>query len=333
MGVASLLTLSTPSRAAEPIAVSVRVEAPASCTTTAAFWAALARRTDRLRQARGGEGEASIEITMRADAETGGATGELRIVRAGSASEQRRLGAASCDELTQGMSLVAALAFDPAARLEAAVDDAPAAPDRTPATAPVAVPSPAPGAPRETPTNPPRDGSPALRLGIGGSAGVAGMSADGATPVLGGFVDLQHQRGLLTTARLGITRQDASVTREAVGAELAWTLGRASVCPLRVPLNARASVSLMPCAGIEVGVLSAAARGVSRADDRSRLWFAASAMGRFEVQPVRSFFVEAQVGAGFPLIRDEIAVDPSLTLYRAPAVIAFGEIGAGVRFP
>lgn len=331
--IGGILTLPAPALAADPIPASVRVDAPPSCTTASSFWAALARRTDRLRQARSGEAAASIEITMRPDADGGTATGELRIVRAGAtgaASEQRRLTAASCEELTHGMSVVAALAFDPAARLDDGAGDAPV---RENAAAPASsAPASAP-APAEAAARPPRDDSPAFRFGAGVSLGGSNVSNELGTPAFGGFADLQHQRGLLTTVRVGFSVSSASVRSDAVGAELGWTLGRVSVCPVRIPLNALASVSVMPCAGLDAGALSAAATGVTRADDRTRFWIAPAATGRFEVQPVRAVFVEAQLGAGFPLIRDEIAVDPTLILYRAPAVVAIGEIGAGVRFP
>jgi len=33
------------------------------------------------------------------------------------------------------------------------------------------------------------------------------------------------------------------------------------------------------------------------------------------------------------LVRDEYGVDPGVTLYRPPSIVADAEIGAGLRFP
>lgn len=321
--IASIVALASPAPAADDVPASVRVDAPATCTSEPAFWAALERRTTRLRRARANEEAAAIEITMRTGDATGSATGELRIVRAGAASEVRRFTAASCEELTQGMSLVAALAFDPAARLEPAPP-----PDVAPTPAP---PADAPAAPPRKPADP-RDAAPSWRFGGGLSFGGSTVTSEIGAPAFGAFFDVQHQRGWLTTLRAGFARSTTTATEGTVSADLAWTVGRLALCPLRKEL-ANGALSVMPCAGIDVGVLSAAANGVTRASDQSRAWALASVLGRLEVQPVRSFFFELQAGAGFPFIRDEIAVDPSVTLFRAPAVVAVGEIGVGVRFP
>ena len=109
-------------------------------------------------------------------------------------------------------------------------------------------------------------------------------------------------------------------------------LGRLSACPLRLPLGTEV-VSFLPCAGLDLGVLSASARGVTRKADKAPVWAAGSLAGRLEVAPLENLFVEAQLGLGIPFIRDEVAVDPSISLYRAPSVFGLGEIGVGARFP
>ena len=125
---------------AGPVAANIRIDGPTSCLTEAGFWAALARRTDRLRPARAGEDASTIEVSARMGAQQS-ATGELRILRDGLRSDMRRFDAASCDELLQAISLVAALAFDPSARLEPPAAARPALPTPTRPATPAAAPA------------------------------------------------------------------------------------------------------------------------------------------------------------------------------------------------
>jgi hypothetical protein len=320
--IVSGITLEAIAHAAEPIPASVRVDAPSSCATRASFWAALARRTDRLRDAQAGEDAAAIEVVIHADAASGTPTGELRIVR-GEVTSSRVLTAASCEDLTQGMSLVAALAFDPTARLDPSSSPAPS-PSPLPATA-----IDEPVAPR-----PPLVTPPPVRFGAGLSGGGSTLTNAVGTPALGVFLDARWERGLGTLVRVGFTRASSSVAAGSVEADLTFYVGRLSICPVRLPLDERATVSLLPCFGVDGGVLSPKAiRGITRAFDRDRAWLAPSAGAALEVLPVRPLFLEGRAAAVFPLIRDELTVNPTVQLYTAPVVALSVELSAGVRFP
>src|SRR5690606_17744227 len=111
----------------------------------------------------------------------------------------------------------------------------------------------------------------------------------------------------------------------AAGVDLGWTVARASFCPVRVALGA--ALAVRPCAGIDAGVLSASARGVDRARDRTRAWIAPSAAVAVTWSFTRAAFLELGARAAVPLVKDDIVVDPSLSLYRAPLVSPAAEIG------
>lgn len=324
-------------RGAERIPARVQVDAPEGCASRASFSAALARRTDRLEVSEAGG--ASIDVTIRRT--DGQATGELRIARGGPPSAPRRVSAASCEEVAEGLALVAALAFDPAAKIDVAPVAAPAPePAAEPAADPVAAPAEAAVAPgpvaamapaaRERPTrSQPQAARTRVALAATGAAVALGA---GATFGWGGFVGLERERGLWSpAARVGVQRAEASQAASAVGADLAWTLARASFCPVRFALAP--GVSARPCAGLDAGVLSASARGVDRARDRSRPWIAPSAAVRLAWAPSDALFLEASGVLAAPLVRDEVVVDPAVSLYRAPVVAPAGEIAAGVHFP
>jgi hypothetical protein len=334
------VTVAAPSvaRAETVTAVDVTVDAEPECATESGFWRALQRRTDRLAR---GSGDAKASIALVIERSEGGARGALRVVRAGNAEGKRIMTGASCEDVVAGLSLVAALAFDPAARmtLDDAAAETPSAPTNalaspTPAAAPAREPAPASAAPptREEP----RAGAPRppsqLRFGVGVGAGALAMGAPAVTVGYGGFAELGVDRaGLAPLVRVGILRADATSDLPVAGADLGWTLARASFCPLRVDLVA--SVGVRPCAAVDAGALTASARGVERARDRTRPWVAPAAALSVVWSVTRAAFVELQGRLAVPLVRDEVVVDPSVTLYRAPPVSPSGEIAAGWRFP
>lgn len=335
-----------------PTPARVRVDAPADCATTASFWSALARRTDRLRAAEPSEASdaAMIDVTIRRDDARYSVRGELHVARAGERASTRKIGGASCSEVTDGLSLVAALAFDPAARIDRTADPTPPA-----STANDAPPPPAPPAPPSAPSSPPADdekGAPSprsapaepseapdaspfsssWRIGLGGSMGALAVAAPGASLAYGGFADLEKDRaGFAPSFRLGVVHAEGTADSSTVHADLAWTLARASVCPARADLSR--TVRARPCLSLDAGALSADPRGATTSQPRTRPWVAPGLAMRILWEPARFLFIEGQLSAAVPLVRDELVIDPSLSLYRAPVLVGSGEIAAGVRFP
>lgn len=336
------------------VAARVHVDAPVGCASDASFWRATSRRTDRLRAVEAGAAEASLEVTIQPGER--GATGELRIHRGGTRSADRKVRGASCDEVTQALSLIAALAFDPAARADmpeemptaslpetGAAEGAPpaAAPGPPASPVPAAAPAPpppagaAPGVPvgGDRPAGPARAGPPARwRIGAGAHAGALGLASPGVVVAYGAFLELGRDAQRFSPSfRAGAMLAEGTASTGGVDAELTWTLARGSLCPVRFELLS--GVSLRPCVGADVGALAARAPRLERSQDRTRAWVAPTAMARLVWSPVRVLFLEIEGGVAVPLVRDEIAVDPSISLYRAPSVLPTVQVGAGMRFP
>lgn len=329
LGFAAWVPFAPESRAAEPAGILVRVDAPRGqedCITAEAIWRELSRRTNHVRRAERGEASAVVLISV-SRAQGGGFSGELTIVRSGVSSEARTLVGGTCEELRHAMSFVAALAFDPAARPEVDVGTLPEPP-------PAIVPPPKPEALQPPPSSLRSRAS--LRMGVGASFGAMTVARE-LTATYGGFADLGSNRGWKPSLRLGIVRTEASISSapSGVGADLAWTLGRASLCPVRLSVVELGAMAVAPCAGVHAGALSASAAGsgFAKRDHRVRAFVAGGLVGRLEVTPLRPVFIELEGGVAFPFIRDEIAVDPSLSVFRTPGFYGVLEINAGVRFP
>jgi hypothetical protein len=344
----------------------VEVESPSGCSSSAIFWKALGRRTERVvPTATNAAPDARIEVLMRTDQRAGsGVVGELTIVRGATRSQRRRIVGASCEEVTQGLSLVAALAFDPAARMDdaaptpttttptnnvgssssstttatttttttttgaAPVPSASVEPTRRDASA-AETPTPTPPTPATTPSH--------WRWGMGASGSVSALGTTSAVLAYGGFIDLESESDdrasrLAPSFRVGAAHSEGFADGAQVSADLAWTYARASACPLRFDLGSR-NVAFRPCAGVDAGVLSARAVRLDRTKDRSRPWIMPHAVARLSWAPVRILFVEVQGGLGIPVVRDELVVDPTVSVYRAPALVPIAEIGAGLHFP
>lgn len=340
-------------QAASAVPVALSVTAPSDCVTEATFWTALARQTDRLVRATSNRTATKIEVMV--ERFHGDAIGELRIVRAGEASELRRVTAASCDEVEAGLSLVAALAFDPTAK-RANSTDASAASSQVSTVTPTPIESghtttsqPPASKPREaighsdatvTPMMPPLDHREShLRerrswtFAAGAMGGGVGVGDPGATFTFGAFAEVAHARpsAMSPSLRIGVVRAATSTDGAPVRADLGWTLGRVSVCPVRVDVSR--GLTARPCIGAEAGIFTASTRQLVSHRDRSRPWVAPRLSAQLAWTPLAPFFLEIEGAVAAPLVRDEIVVDPTLSMYRAPSLAPSVEVAAGVRFP
>ena len=304
--------------------VRVVVSSTGGCTDASRFFTALALRSDKIALDPASPDSVEVEV----DATGAGATGRLVVRQKGQESAPRSLEGASCDEVVRALSLVAALAFDPEARLD------------PPRVAPVAPASPAPLAP--TPPVRTRGASPspvsaAYRMGVGG--GATGLGLGGESVSLGalGFVELARDApGLSPVFRLGFARASAtssttSATFGLVAADLALTLVRASGCVARLDFGL--GVRVRPCLGLEAGALDATPRAPVVGASRSTPWLGVGPSVRMEWEIGRYLFVEAEGAVTFPLVRDELGAEPRVMIYRAPVVVPSAGFGAGARFP
>jgi len=301
--------------------VRVRVRS-SSCIDERSLWQALTARTDKIE--RDDKSLETIDVEL---SETGPpatrASGTLVVVRGGQASAPRTLEGSSCEEVLQGLSLVAALAFDPGAHLA----PAPAPPPEAPAKA------------RETPAPPNAraDQPTKRRIGLGGGAGPYAFGGDAVSVGVFGFVELvPDASGFGPAVRLGFLRATSEASAASPGfgtisTELDLLVGRASGSFVRLDL-AR-GLRLRPWLGVDGGALRATPQAPIQGGARTRGWVAPTVSLRIEWEFFRYGFLETEATLAFPVIREELGVTPSVSIYQAPVVVPSALLAFGVRFP
>ena len=298
--------------------VKLSLVASAGCTDETKLHDALALRSDKIVMDAASADRIDVDVSDRG---TGLVTGTLVVTRDGQSSAPKTLEGATCEEVVRGISLVAALAFDPEAKLAPRTSEVPASPPAVPARAPGVV----------APVGP------SWRFGVGGGAGAWALGADGTSLAFAAFVELARDApGLSPLFRLGLSRATATATVMdgtfgAIAADLALTVGRASACVARWDLAF--GVRIRPCVGLDAGIVRGSPRAPITGDGRSRGWAAPTVNLRIEWEIARTLFVEAEGLAAFPLVRDELGAEPRITLYRAPALLPAASFSAGLRFP
>ncbi|HVT10547.1 MAG TPA: hypothetical protein VHO67_23970, partial [Polyangia bacterium] len=91
--------------------VRLEVDAPADCTTREELAARIAARSRRIELAP--DAATTVRVTVAPGPGGRAVAGALTIARPGAAPATRRITAASCDQATDGLALVIALALDP----------------------------------------------------------------------------------------------------------------------------------------------------------------------------------------------------------------------------
>jgi len=94
-------------------AVAIELDAPAECPAAADFFTAVRARTAHIEASNGNENERRFQIVVRK--EPGGFSGQLSIVERAEEGAPRTVHARTCAEVFDVLSLIAAVAVDPAA--------------------------------------------------------------------------------------------------------------------------------------------------------------------------------------------------------------------------
>jgi hypothetical protein len=299
--------------------------APAGCPGDRAFENEIASRT-RLASRTSADARTFV---VSISATPGGSSGVLEIRERDGTATERRVKTGSCEETVSALALVAALALDPTAGLNA--QPAPPVTSPTPPAVPLTHPEQAPACPVAPPAVPiaePAAGS----YGSGIAFSLTGGAAP--RPLLGAGAFLEAGRAGAFAARLSLADYPAaSVATDVGSARFTLLLARAELCR---PLAVTPVVELSLCAGFEAGRHSAEAEvgaGVSRPDRQSATW--AAPVGAFRIAidlgPMR---FETEGNLGVPLVREDFVVDvpEQKTVYRAPAVEAGARFGLGMHF-
>lgn len=329
---AALLAAPAVAAAADRAPVRVRVVAPEGCATDASFSAALVRKTDRVRLAETTEPATSINVTIRSD----GARfrGDLQVVHDADkrTTTRRRAQGATCGEITDGLAMLAARAFEPAPEGERD-EDAP----RTRAPAPPPPPAP-PGAPEapladveraaeaHTPTldDADLDDGPTntWRIAFGASGGLYGFGA-GTPFAYGGFADvaLDRSSGGFTFApriRVGGAHGEAE--------DRAWTFATGSFCPFRADLSR--AVSLLPCVAFDGGTARDTVRG--QRSSTAKWWVMARGGADLVWRASKILFFETGLSFGVPVVRPTLDATNS---WDPPVIVPVWNVAMGLRLP
>lgn len=302
-------------------AIHVLVEGSATCLSETRFFEQVEARTARVRRADAGTTARTFVVGVKP--EPGGYVGRLVVIEPTGPTEPREVHAPTCDQATSGLALIAAVSID--AFAEQPTDTAP----------PAAPPAPdAPAAP-DASAAPFRNG-PSWTFAAGGSA--APMSLPDAELGFGGFVDVTREALGIFAPELRLSGARAAgptVTTSIGSGQPIWLTLDLSFCPLRTARRV-----LSACADVEGGVLHVDASAAGSSSSPSRPWIAPGLGGRISFPDVSiasrlQLLVDLGLAVRAPLVRDTFYFldNPSnFQVYRAPVLVARGEIDVGLRF-
>jgi hypothetical protein len=302
--------------AADPSLQSLPLDfsAPAACIDAATFRAHLLALPASPHKT-----EPPRAISVRVVEQQGTFAGELRIAHADGTTTVRQVTSAHCDEITEALEFVAALALG----LDHAHGAAAAPPPNEPHEAARSEPAPVQARPRVR----------FIGAVYGGLVSNVGPRLDVAPSVAIGV--MLDRPGLFApeVALSGTWAASGAIATSLGSATLTLVDAALAGCPLRLALGA--GLALRPCAELELGALTADAtapnlQGPSR---QVRPWSAAAALARAEWQVGNYFMVAAEGGAVFPFLYDRFFFTPGTEVYSVTPVGAAVKLGAAVVLP
>ena len=317
---------SVPVAAAPSDAEPLRIElaAPASCPAHPTLAERIRSHTPRVREASAAESSRALRVGVTSEGDR--FVADLRLIEDEEALE-RRVPGRTCEEVLAAIALITALAIDPLASavpsdggMSSQEEGARRAPDST-ALRPT-TPEPDAGGP------PPKPVRLHARARVGVSLDLHGMGE----LVLGRSVWVEGALAtrLAPALRIRLARTQ-SFTEDQNERSAYFHLTTVALETCFTAARSRATLELRPCAGLAGGVLegASAAFGVQR---MPRPWASLGAMlqGRWAIHgPLE---LEAALGLGLPLVRDNFFFLPRDDVYRAPGVVLLGNVGVGTTF-
>ncbi len=251
--------------AAAPQPFHVTYEAPAGCSSRAAFVAELSARTPRARLAAADETAATFDVTL-SDRVTD-VLGRLTLREIDGRETPRAVAGATCEEVVSALALIAAVLVDPEALSRSEPDHA------------------------QRPAPEPRRPARRAHFRFGGGAGAALDSGIAPELALSAFFELDAEHQSATGARgisFGIaaqrTRSD-TVDTGAGRADFTYTGARGWFCPLSLPSTGL--VSFTPCAALGVGTLRGVGSATLDQQTVTRPWLSLGPLARLELRPTR----------------------------------------------
>jgi hypothetical protein len=311
---------------AEPEPIRLSYTASDGCPSRDAFLGRLRARTTRFREAVEDEAARVFTVELLAGADT--SRGKLTVRARDGSSATRELKASSCEQVGAALALVVAIAIDPQALVEA----------EQPRSEPEAPPVPSPPPPPPDARRPPeiRRSEPTVRT-VRGALGLRWDEVSGVTPimrpVLRPFFEIMGDRQgpLVPALRVSFAwTREARVGTDYGEADFSWYVGRVEGCPLRL---GSVALSLSSCVTFDAGALRVVGRNAPSSTARTRPWLSTGLNARGSALLWRWVFVEIEVGAAAPWIKDRWVFADGSAIQSAPPISAWMGAGLGCRFP
>lgn len=295
-----VITLAVSARGDDVVRFRVEFNAPAECPDARAFTAGITGRTERARIAKG-EDAARVEVTIESAL---GNEGRVRITGPGRDPIERSVRGAGCSEIVDALALITALAFDPEASSES-----------RPAPPPEPEPVPKPPPPVATVSG---EG---LHWAFAGALGVVGVD----TALPGSDLGIEANVGadsegalLAPKVFLFARRVSGDVAKSEGRAEFSVTSFGLVGCPLRIP--ALGAFSFRPCAGFELGAISAEGLGLLVEKRETKFWSAPILGARGGWRFASRFFAAAATEVRFPLQRQHYSFESGEKVHDIPRI-------------
>ena len=301
-----------------PIPIRIVFDAPPDCSTIEAFYQGVRSRTDRVRRAE--TGETGTELGVRVTKTAGKVHGELNLTGEHGESDRRVVNGETCDEVVEALSLTAALALDPTARVSrAAAPPVPAPPASVPK------PCPPPPLPPSFPNS--------FELGLHARAAAAQVVTPDVS--FGGSVAMSlapvasAPTGPSFGIALGYLGND--LFAEPAEASTHLTLASVIVCPFSFETGN--SFFVTPCAVVKGGFLEARGLGVSNPAWAVRTYWSLGVEATLALRLGGGFFAELAPALDFPLVKRRfVAGRPPGPIGETPVVSPALGVGIGYHF-
>ena len=324
--------------AADPEDVRIEYMASTGCPDAAAFMRSLQERTTRFRQA--APDEQARRFFVRVAATGSSFSGRLEIRSPDDSTAIRSVDGAICDEVSNALALMTALAIDPNALTSSSngAGKSPAKPtlqaaaqpdsQRLPSSVAAVAARPPPAA---------QDASQPWRW----SAGLLGHMTLEVSPSLGYggelFVEAEAPGSstLGPAVRVGIFLNQSDVELPSgAAARFQWALAAVEGCPIRLGAMAQ-RLAVYPCLAFRLGVLHGEGRRISQPKQTVSVWSDAGPVLRLRVAATARLILEVQGALMLPLYRPTFEItdmDSSTTAYSVPRIGGLVGIGISYRF-
>jgi hypothetical protein len=333
---------SLPARAdsAEPIRLDYR--APPSCPDEAGMLARMRARID-VRKATGDEASRRFLVTV--SVEVTRFIGTITSIDTHGEPSARALDGTNCADVVDALALVAVMALHPELRAggagaESGLAAEVAIPTSANVGATVAVASaPLPKSDQQSSTREDVPRAPAdhgeRRLHLLGGLNAEATLGYVPAALLGTSARLElidvSRRVVSSAFAIGLTSIRPTERQLPEGsAALSWTLGQLLACPVHFGLSA--SVSLLPCARVDIGRLKAVGQDIPGARSANLLWLSGGVLAQIAWIPVRPLVVDWQAAVLFPLTPYEFVFEQGPVIYGAPWIGISTSIGLGIIF-